>query len=283
MNKLRRVTILRAAAAAGGVAMALSLTPAPDGNAAVTKPAGPMVRGLDVSAFQHTGLPINWELLAKQGIRFVAVKVSEGTYYVNPYFRSDARAAAAAGLAMLPYVFANPSRAGGAATANFAVVTMGRERGRLPLVVDLENDPYKKAAECYGLRVPATIAWIARFIARVKALTGKYPVIYTTATWWQQCTESTGHFRRDQLWLAAFDGTPPAVPSPWRHWTFWQYSNDGFLRGVGQVNLDYYRPTGGLPTLHPRAHRESAERRSAKRHGSESRRRKLKRARERRN
>src|SRR6201996_315044 len=279
MNKLQRVTILRTAAV-GGVVMALSLTTAAGANAAVTEPVGTVLRGLDVSAFQHTRSPIDWRLLAAQGIRFVAVKVSEGTYYVNPYYRSDAQAAAAAGLALLSYVFANPSRASGPATANFAVRAMGRERGRLPLVVDLENDPYNKADDCYGLRVPAMIAWIARFIARAEKLTGKHPVIYTTATWWRQCTESTGEFRREPLWLAAFDGTASTVPSPWGYWTFWQYSNDGFLRGIGQVDLDYYRPSAGFPTLHPRARQESAERRSAKRHGSESERRKLRRYRE---
>jgi GH25 family lysozyme M1 (1,4-beta-N-acetylmuramidase) len=281
MNKLQRVTALRAVSVS--VVMALSLTASAGPAAAVTESAGSALRGLDISSFQHTGPPINWRLLAEQGIRFVAVKVSEGTYYVNPYYRSDARAAAAAGLALLSYVFANPSRASGPATANFAVRAMGRERGRLPLVVDLENDPYKKADDCYGLRVPAMIAWITSFIARAEKLTRKQPVIYTTATWWQQCTESTGQFRRDSLWLAAFDGTAPTVPSPWRGWTFWQYSNDGFLRGIGQVDLDYYRPTGGVPTLHPRPRRESPERRSAKKktHGSKSKRRKLKRYRER--
>jgi GH25 family lysozyme M1 (1,4-beta-N-acetylmuramidase) len=260
MNVLRRVTILRAAVV-GGVVTALSLATVTGASAAVTKPAGTVFRGLDVSAFQHTRSPIDWRMLAEQGISFVGVKVSEGTYYVNPYYRSDARAAAAAGLAMLPYVFANPSQAGAAATADFAVRAMGRERGRLPLVVDLENDPYKKDADCYGVRVPAMITWIARFIARAGKLTRKHPVIYTTATWWQQCTRSTGKFRGDPLWLAAFDGTAPTVPSPWHRWTFLQYSNDGFLSGVGQVDLDYYRPTGGLPTLHPRAHRKSTERR----------------------
>jgi GH25 family lysozyme M1 (1,4-beta-N-acetylmuramidase) len=208
------------------------------------------IRGLDVSAHQHAGSPINWGLLARQGLRFVAVKVSEGTYYRNPYYASDARAAAVAGLAVLPYVFANPGSANGTATARFAV---GNERGpaRLPLVVDLENDPYKKAADCYGLHIPAMIAWIAKFTRAAEALTGKWPVIYTTAAWWQECTGSTGRFRRDPLWLAAFDGTPPTVPSPWLHWTFWQYNNDGLLPGIGQADLDYYQPTSGLSSLSP--------------------------------
>ena len=157
-------------------------------------------------------------MLATQGIRFVAIKASEGTYYLNPYYASDARAAAAAGLRVMPYVFANPGRNGGAATANFAARAVGTpaRAARLPLVVDLENDPYKKATDCYGLGVPAMIAWIAGFTGRAKALTGEWPTIYTTADWWRECTGSTGRFPHDPLWLAAFGGTAPTVPSPWQ-------------------------------------------------------------------
>jgi GH25 family lysozyme M1 (1,4-beta-N-acetylmuramidase) len=254
MTKLLRVTILRAATV-GGVAVALSLAAVPGIRTEVAKAAGEPVRGLDISAYQHTGTPINWALLARQGIRFIAVKISEGTYYRNPYYPSDARAAAAAGLRVMPYAFANPRRAAGPATASYAVraVRASRVATGLPLVVDLENDPYKKAADCYGVRIPAMISWIAGFTARARALTGKWPIIYTTAAWWRECTGSTGRFGHDPLWLAAFGGTRPTVPSPWPHWTFWQYNNAGFLPGIGQTDLDYYLPSGGLPEFRPPA------------------------------
>ena len=253
MRTLQRVTIL-CAVAIGGMTATLAAAPAPSVRAAVIKPTakqgGAPVRGLDVSAYQHTGPPINWTALAKQGISFIAIKVSEGTYYVNQYYRQDAQAAAKAGLAVLPYVFANPSRAKGPATMRFAVRAAGRQRGRLPFVVDLEDNPYENADDCYGLRIPAMIAWIAGFTSEAEALTGQAPVIYTTAAWWQECAGNTARFRRDPLWLAAFGGTPPTVPSPWRRWTFWQYNSHGSLPGVGQTDLDFYQPTGDFPSLH---------------------------------
>ncbi len=95
------------------------------------------------------------------------------------------------------------------------------------------------------------IAWIAQFTAQAKAKTGKWPVIYTTADWWQECTGSTAQFGRDALWLAAFGGTAPAVPSPWLHWKFWQYNNNGSLPGIGRTDLDYFQPTSLLPALRP--------------------------------
>jgi GH25 family lysozyme M1 (1,4-beta-N-acetylmuramidase) len=255
MSKLRWVTISRLAVA-GGVVIALSLTAVPGaraaaGSAALAPAATGAVRGLDVSAYQHTKGPIDWLRIARMGFAFAGIKASESTYYSNPYYLSDARAARAAGLTVLPYVFANSRRAGGRATASFAVRVTGplRGPGQLPFVIDLENDPYKKADDCYGRRVPVMIRWIAGFLSQAHRMTGKWPIIYTTAAWWQQCTGSTTQFRQDPLWVAAFGAPAPAVPSPWHQWAFWQYANNGSLPGLGHVDLDYYRPTGDLPTL----------------------------------
>jgi GH25 family lysozyme M1 (1,4-beta-N-acetylmuramidase) len=239
------------AVAIGGMAVALSLALGPGVHAAATERAGAPVRGLDISAYQHARTPIDWARLATQGIQFVSIKASEGTYYQNPYYASDARAAAAAGLRVMPYVFANPSRGGGAATASYAAAALHAVHGpfMLPLVVDLENDPYMNKADCYKVGIPAMIGWIAGFTQRAKALTGQWPIIYTTTDWWRECTGSTGKFPHDPLWLAAFGGTAPTVPSPWQNWTFWQYDNAGSLPGIGQADLDYYHPTDGLPAL----------------------------------
>jgi lysozyme len=239
------------AAVIGAVAVTLSLAAVPGAAAVVTERAGAPVRGMDISSYQHAGTPIDWAVLATRGIRFVAIKASEGTYYLNPYYASDATHAAAAGLLVMPYVFANPGRDSGAATANYAARAVGTRGGsaRLPLVVDLENDPYKQATDCYGLGIPAMIAWIAGFTRRASALTGQWPTVYTTADWWRECTGSTRRFPHDPLWLAAFGGTAPTVPSPWQDWTFWQYDNAGSLPGIGNTDLDYYQPTDGLPAL----------------------------------
>lgn len=247
---LHNVTVPRVAAI-GAAAVAFSLAVGPGVHAAATQSASTPVRGLDISSYQHAGTSIDWARLATQGIRFVSIKAAEGTYYQNPYYVSDARAAAAAGLRVMPYVFANPSRGGGAATASYAAGALRTVHGpfMLPLVVDLENDPYQKKTDCYKVGIPAMIGWIAAFTKRAKTLTGQWPIIYTTADWWRECTGSTGNFPHDPLWLAAFGATAPTVPSPWQNWTFWQYDNAGSLPGIGHTDLDYYQPTDGLPAL----------------------------------
>jgi len=254
------------AVTAGAVAVALSCAFTPGAHAATGQAtrasqaarashAGRTraVRGLDISAYQHAGAPINWQRLARDGLRFVSIKAAEGTYYRNPYYAADARAAAAAGLAVLPYVFANPAKDGGKATARFGAKAASAARGaaRLPLVVDLENDPYQKNRDCWGRSVRAMRGWIGGFLNQAHALTRRWPVIYTTAAWWRECTGSTRQFRHEPLWLAAFGAATGPVPAPWHQWAFWQYADNGALPGIGPVDLDYYRPTDGLPSLNP--------------------------------
>jgi GH25 family lysozyme M1 (1,4-beta-N-acetylmuramidase) len=106
--------------------------------------------------------------------------------------------------------------------------------------------------------------WIAGFVGQARALTGKWPVIYSTAAWWRECVGAAGRFGRDPLWLAAFGGTRPVVPSTWRHWTFWQYDNVGRLPGISTADLDYYQPTGDLPALRPLSRRTSRARRASR-------------------
>ena len=234
------------------MAAAISLTASPALAAALVRSGGVPERGIDISAYQNANGPIGWGELASHGIRFVAIKASEDTYYTNPYYLSDARAASRAGLAVLAYAFANPDRAGGAATASFAVRAAHYRRGHgaLPLVVDLENDPYS-TNDCYWFGQGRMIAWIAGFTSRARALTGSWPIIYTTDSWWQECTGSTGRFTRDSLWLADYDGGQPAAPSPWTRWSFWQYSENGYLPGIGWTDLDVFQSASGFASLRP--------------------------------
>src|SRR5271163_3904778 len=102
MNMLRRVTVQRrwpgrsrrrtwCAVTAGGMAVAISLTASPALAAALAGSGGVPERGIDISAYQNANGPIDWRELASRGIRFVAIKASEDTYYTNPYYLADAR------------------------------------------------------------------------------------------------------------------------------------------------------------------------------------------------
>jgi hypothetical protein len=118
-------------------------------------------------------------------------------------------------------------------------------------MLDIEYDPYRRldhANECYGLKPARMRAWLAAFVTEARALTGQYPVISTTADWWDTCTGRSTEFGADPMWVAAYGFAGPRMPAGWRAWTFWQYTSAGKVPGVpargtpGTVDLDTFSP-----------------------------------------
>ncbi len=224
----------------------------PDRAAAAAAAGGTAVHGVDVAAFQHpNGTPINWATVASAGYKFAAIKATEGNYYINPWAATDLAAARKAGLYVTAYHFAIPNASGGAAQAAYAVrhgqYTTGGQM--LPFMLDIEYDPYAGTDgtnECYGLSPAKMRAWLAAFIAAARNLTGQFPVIYTTADWWDTCTGRSTAFGADPMWVAAYGFASPPMPAGWRAWTFWQYTATGTVRGVdspGNTDLDVFNAT----------------------------------------
>lgn len=118
--------------------------PASSTLAASVLSTGTLVKGVDVSSYQHPGgKAISWAKVHAAGYKFAMIKSTEGSYYVNPYYAGDAKAAVTAGMYVAAYHFANPRNSGGAAQAKYAVTkTSYKIGGRyLPLVLDIEYDP----------------------------------------------------------------------------------------------------------------------------------------------
>ena len=256
------------AAAAGATTPAASpsgtptaTTPAP--TVTPTQPVTPVANagrtlpGLDVAGYQHPvtktypkGQPIGWSSVAAAGYKFVAIKATEGDYYVNPWAVTDMNAAKAAGLSVTPYHFAIPNASGGAAQAQYTLEYSGYQPGTrmLPLMLDIEYDPYTASDHtniCYGLTPAKMTAWVAAFVNTVKSVTGLYPVIYTTANWWNTCTGGSTAFGADPMWVAAYGFTSPPMPAGWPAWTIWQYTSGGTVPGVaspGATDLDIFNP-----------------------------------------
>ena len=210
------------------------------------------VRGIDVASYQHqNGAAISWASVARAGYKFAAIKTTEGNYYVNPYAISNIVSAMSAGLYATVYHFAIPNITTGAVQAQFALkYSKYRSGGRaLPLMLDIEYDPYVNTDhtnECYGLSAAAMRTWISSFVSTARSLTGQYPIIYTTANWWDTCTGSSTAFGADPMWVAAYGVSSPPMPAGWPAYTFWQYSSAGTVSGVstaGGTDLSYFNPS----------------------------------------
>src|SRR5215467_417800 len=207
--------------------------------------ASTTLNGVDVSSFQHpNNAAINWASVQGAGYSFAAIKATEGNYYVNPYYASDAAAATAAGLYVAAYHFANPPDSTGTVQADYAVKNAGTYHvggHYLPLVLDLEYDPYS-SNECYGLSPTQMVSWISDFMKEATTLTGAAPTIYTPTSWWDTCTANSTAFGKDVLWVPAYSaGGPGTLPAGWSTWTMWQYTSSGSVPGIsGAVDLDYF-------------------------------------------
>jgi GH25 family lysozyme M1 (1,4-beta-N-acetylmuramidase) len=211
-------------------------------------PAGDAL-GVDVSSFDHpAGAPIDWVKVAAAGYKFAFIKATEGSYYQNPYYASDAAAARKAGLFTAAYHFAIPNNSSGTLQADLAVDAAGDPASggtTLPLILDAEYDPYVSfdgTNECYGLSAATMVAWIGSFIAEVIRRTGQPPVIYTTSDWWDKCTGNSSAFGADPLWIAS-SVKPASVPRSWTAFTYWQFTSAATVPGIGvSTDASYFSP-----------------------------------------
>jgi GH25 family lysozyme M1 (1,4-beta-N-acetylmuramidase) len=197
--------------------------------------SGPPPQGMDVSGYQGN---VDWAGAFRNGGRFVYVKATESTGYVNPYFSQQYNGSKAAGLVRGAYHFALPNRSSGATQANYFIAHGGgwsADGATLPPMLDIEYDPYGSNI-CYGMSGSAMTSWIRDFSNTVHARTGRYPTIYTTRNWWNTCTGSNPSFgSTNALFLACYCRTVGTMPAGWRFQTIWQYDDKGTLPGDQDV------------------------------------------------
>ncbi len=205
------------------------------------------VAGQDVSAYQGN---VDWASQWNQGSRFAYVKASEGNYYVNGNFSQQYDGSRNVGMIRGAYHFAIPNWSSGADQARYFVANGGAwspDGYTLPPVLDIEYNPYEGQTiggfyfgdVCYGMSGAQMSSWIADFGNTVQALTGRYPVIYSTTDWWARCTGNSASFSAYPLWIASYPSSPgnsPGVlPASWNQFSMWQYSSTGPFQGDSNV------------------------------------------------
>jgi GH25 family lysozyme M1 (1,4-beta-N-acetylmuramidase) len=234
----------------------LSGTSAPAKSAAVIAGAS---QGIDVASFQETPTAINWSQVVGAGIKFAAIKATEGDYYTNPSALTDLVKAKAAGLKVLAYAYAIPDGDGSSSDPvvqadDLIDFLKTGTAGVPPLMLDIEYNPNPDGTgQCYGLSQSAMVAWVAAFVAEAQKRTGQQPVIYTPISWWSTCAGGSSTFGQVPLWTPYYSATAtsPQPTAGWGSWAFWQYSSTGTVAGIaGQVDLDQLNPAV-VPLLNP--------------------------------
>ena len=193
--------------------------------------ASSTVPGLDVSNYQGS---VAWQTAYNNGARFAYVKATERNNYVNPSFAQQYNGSYNVGMIRGAYHFAIPSATTGAAQADYFVAHGGgwsADGKTLPGALDMEYNPYS-GGTCYGLSQQGMVNWIQSFATRYYQHTGRYPVIYTSTSWWSQCTGNLGNFSSTSpLWVARYSTSVGTLPYPWGYYTFWQYADAGTFPG----------------------------------------------------
>ncbi|MFK0115341.1 lysozyme [Streptomyces sp. NPDC090994] len=199
-----------------------------DGSPAGTRAV--QTEGVDVSSHQGD---VAWQSLWDSGVKWAYVKATEGTSYINPKYSQQYNGSYDVGMVRGAYHFGTPDTSGGGAQADWFVDHGGAwsADGRtLPGVLDIEWNPYGSA--CYGKTPAQMVSWIRDFVDRYRARTGRHAVIYTSTSWWKQCTgDADGFGAANPLWIARYAATPGALPAGWSRYTMWQYTSTGPIVG----------------------------------------------------
>ena len=194
------------------------------------------IHGQDVSNHQGN---INWAAQANAGSKFTWIKTTEGTSYKDPYFSQNYSGAREYGLLTGGYHFAIPTQSSGAEQARIFVNSGGGwspDGKTLPGMLDIEYNPYSSLGNtCYNMAPGQLTAWVRDFTATYKHLTGRYPTIYSTTGWWQQCMGNTSEFNHMPLHIASYANRPGYMPGGSTSFDLWQYSSTGPFAGDSNI------------------------------------------------
>lgn len=189
--------------------------------------------GIDVS--HHQGR-IEWSRVAADGISFTYIKATEGGDFIDPRFRENWHAAAAAGLARGAYHFFRLCTPGEVQARHFLGI-LPPDPDALPPAVDLEL-----SGNCARRPDPTSLRReLANFLALVEEDTGQTTIVYV------------GDDFENRYRVRAFLGRPlwqlrflrrPALGG----WAIWQVMGFARVDGInGSVDLNVGRGPLGSP------------------------------------
>ena len=249
MTRTLLLALILALAACGGTPRGPRERPAaPVPAAAVTKanfgdlnphewgardPSDYAVHGTDTSRFQTS---VDWRLARSNGVNFAFIKATEGGDLLDPLFKSNWRAARAAGVHAGAYHFWYHCRPGNE-QARWFIRHVPRGPGALPPVLDIEWTPFSPTCT----RRPPTDELLREtqdFIDIVARHYGQRPIVYVSPDIFRE--RELVRLRGVDFWLRSVAGHPQEV-YPGQSWTFWQYTSSGQIPGIaGMADINAF-------------------------------------------
>ncbi len=186
-------------------------------------------RGIDVSEFQGN---INYNEVKNAGIEIVYIRSSEGTNFIDPFFKTNYENAKANGLKVgfYHYVTARDTESAIQEADFFASVIEGTSPD-CKLAMDFEYFDGLSTYEVNEISIT--------FLNRLQQVTNKDVIVYSDAY------NAQNVFNKEvasyPLWIADYFVSTPAPNDNWNFWVGFQYSDIGNIPGIsGRVDLDQY-------------------------------------------
>jgi len=178
------------------------------------------ISGIDLSSVQGALGPTQWRAIAQRGTRFAVAKCATGNDGKDPSFDPNIANARGAGLTVGAYFFAYPLPTDAShpgrdpedqAQLHFeAADGIGTRAGDLPPCVDLEW-PAPQDWSRWGVTAASIRAWVATYLAKVAALWGRTPIVYSYPDF-ARAVSFGPELARCPLWAAEYDALQPMAP-----------------------------------------------------------------------
>jgi lysozyme len=194
------------------------------------------VRGLDVSKYQTVN--INWDLLRREGYRFVFLRASGPDKYPDwtglekdPHFDAHYERAGNAGIVRGAYHYLLPDLQGQAA---FFVEAVGDRPLEANYWGDVEHGDLTRP------KCEAFFDALDRHISKTAGIYSRAGFLNPIGAGQSEILTRNG---LRPLWVAHHEASQPTLPRGWNTWKFWQYLviGGGTVPSIpGQVDLNYY-------------------------------------------
>lgn len=182
------------------------------------------IRGIDVSA--HNGM-MNLDAAAKDGVKFIFIKASEGATFRDENFRLNYQKARDADIKIGAYHFFRFDVDGISQALNL-LEAVGDRHLDLGLVIDVEKsgNPGNVPQQLIQERLSSMVDFLS--------LKGYRVMFYTNRKGYYDYIKD--NFEGFPLWICSFNSTPI-----YAGWTFWQFNHRGRVKGIrGDIDINTF-------------------------------------------
>ncbi|HWT75643.1 MAG TPA: GH25 family lysozyme [Mobilitalea sp.] len=194
------------------------------------------ISGIDVSHYQGE---IDWNILASQDVDFAFIKATEGSSFVDEYFKQNWNNASDTSIILGAYHFFSFESSAETQADNY-IKTVGSLSGKLPPVIDFEF--YRN----YANNPPdmnSTRTELHDLLDILEKHYGVKPIIYTTVKTYYKYIKD--EFYDYPLWIRNVYYSPNIGMA--NKWVFWQYTDRATLLGYSgsekYIDMNVYHGT----------------------------------------